>query len=253
MDSYNSIDWEKVIDRIDQLQKQHGLSNRKLAEIVGISSAAISRFKAGYNRMSVDSLARVGKAFDTTIDGLLHDEFQSPNEHFTLDTSSRIEDLNRVERSETASDLNPPKNKVFISYSHRDKTYLDRLQVHLKPLQNLGIIDVWDDTRIKMGDDWKASIEHELQSAAAAILLVSADFLASDFILSNELPALLNNAKNAGTRIFPVILKPCRFERDEKLCMFQAANQEPIGFLSEIERERMYDDIAFNIEKAFKA
>ena len=58
----------------------------------------------------------------------------------------------------------PPK--LFVSYSHQDKKWLERLQVHFKALERDGTIDVWDDTDIKMGDDWDEEIEahEELES-----------------------------------------------------------------------------------------
>ena len=84
---------------------------------------------------------------------------------------------------------------VFISYSHSDREYLDRLLVHLKPLEKDGRIDLWVDTRLRAGDRWKKEIEKALNRANVAVLLVSADFLASDFITDNELPPLLKNAE----------------------------------------------------------
>ena len=102
---------------------------------------------------------------------------------------------------------------VSISYSHNDQEYLDRLLVHLKPLERDGLIDLWVDTKLRAGDRWKTEIEKALQKATVAVLLVSADFLSSDFIIDNELPPLLRNAEERGTRIIPLIIKPCRFTR----------------------------------------
>src|SRR5690606_7893081 len=124
-------------------------------------------------------------------------------------------------------------NKIFISYSHRDKSYLDRLMVHLRPLQKQGLIDAWADTRLQAGDKWKKEIESALKESRVAILMISADFLASDFIIDNELPPLLHAAESKGTRIIPVILKPCRFLREKNLCEFQAVNlpDEPMSVM----------------------
>jgi len=102
-------------------------------------------------------------------------------------------------------------SRVFISYSHKDKQYLDRLQVFLRPIQREGTIDAWDDTRIKVGEDWRAEIRKALAEARVAVLLVTADFLASDFIATDELPPLLAKAEADGTVILLVIVGHCRF------------------------------------------
>jgi len=80
--------------------------------------------------------------------------------------------------------------RVFISYSHHDVKWLERLRVHLKPLIRKQVVDLWDDTRISPGMDWRREIDTALSAASVAVLLISADFLASDFIVDNELPVL---------------------------------------------------------------
>src|SRR5690242_18195551 len=88
-----------------------------------------------------------------------------------------------------------PRNKVFISYSHVDKEWLERLKRHLRPVVREGRLDCWDDTHIRPGDDWKQEIRNALDTAQAAVLLISADFFASDFIDESELPPLLAAAQ----------------------------------------------------------
>lgn len=141
-------------------------------------------------------------------------------------------------------------SRAFVSYSHADRESLERLLVHLKPLQKQGGLDVWADTNIKAGDNWEQEISDALARAAIAVLLISADFLGSDFIVDNELPPLLQAAREKGTRILPVILKPCRFGRDETLSRFQAVNppSEPLLSLSLVEQERVWDEVAYTIE-----
>jgi hypothetical protein len=116
------------------------------------------------------------------------------------------------------------KKSVFISYSHADTEWLKRVKVHLKPLERESLIEIWEDTRIQTGDHWKSEIQKALEKSHAAILLVSADFLASDFIIENELPQLLQLAQDHGTRIFQVIISPCCFNEIEQLAQFQAVN-----------------------------
>ncbi len=144
--------------------------------------------------------------------------------------------------------------KAFISYNHKNRAYLDRLLVHLKPLTKKGIIDIWVDTKIKTGDKWREEIEKALDNASIAILLISADFMASDFIVDNELPPLLSKAEVDGTRILPVILSPCRFTREPSLNRFQAANSptQPLSSMTEDERETIYDQLAHDIEHTMK-
>ncbi len=118
----------------------------------------------------------------------------------------------------------PERTKVFISYSHRDAAWLARLSVHLRPLGRRCGVEVWDDTRIQPGSRWREEIEQALSSTKVAILLVSADFIASDFIEKNELPPLLQAAATDGALILPLILSPSMFSRIEELSQFQAVN-----------------------------
>ncbi len=102
------------------------------------------------------------------------------------------------------------RDKIFISYSHRDQEWLDKLQIYLKPLERKKLVDRWDDSRIKTGMKWRDEIKKALDSAKIAILLVSSNFLSSDFIAADELPPLLKAAQEEGAVILPIIINPCR-------------------------------------------
>src|SRR4051794_35797250 len=144
----------------------------------------------------------------------------------------------------------PTRTKVFISYSHADKEWLDRLKRHLKPLVREANLDCWDDTHIQPGDDWRREIRNALDTAQVAVLLISADFFASDFIDENELPPLLDAAKAKGARILPVILSASRFARNPDLARFQAVNslERPLDGMPPAEQEKVLDRLTHTIE-----
>ena len=179
-------------------------------------------------------------------DASLNNEFKDElNQLISMVKKNPLDFSNSPEKTIT-------KPKAFISYSHKNRTYLERLMVHLKPLTKKGLIDVWVDTKIKTGDQWEKEIEKALTESSIIILLISADFMASDFIVDNELPPLLSKAEVQGTKILPVIISPCRFSREKSLSRFQAANSpnEPLSAMSEDEREIIYDKLASEIEQS---
>ena len=123
------------------------------------------------------------------------------------------------------------RSKVFISYSHTDVRFLRQLQTHLKPYQQEALMDYWDDTRIAAGADWREEIRQAITTAKVAVLLLSSDFLASDFIAENELPPLLAAAKEQGVTILPVLVQPCAYNV-MGLSKFQAVRVPDIPFKS---------------------
>jgi hypothetical protein len=146
------------------------------------------------------------------------------------------------------------RNRVFVSYSHRDERWLRRMLVHLTPLQNEGVIDVWSDTRLRPGDDWMTEIGQALESASVAVLLVSADFLASQFVVENELPPLLRAAETNGTTILPVIVGPSSFQETPSLRRFQAVNdpKTPLLAMKDWEQETLFDNVAKAVKAAVR-
>ena len=144
------------------------------------------------------------------------------------------------------------RTKVFVSYSRHDITWLERLRVHLKPLQRELEIDIWDDSKIEPGRKWKEEIANAINSTKVAVLLVSANFLASDFIATGEVPPLLNAAQEDGAIIVPLILSPSRFTKTE-IADFESINEptEPLVNMTWGRQEEVLNQLAAFIENAF--
>lgn len=120
---------------------------------------------------------------------------------------------------------------------------------HLRCYEQESLLDVWADTRIKTGQDWKREIALALDRASVAILLISADFLASEFIRNNELPPLLEAARTDGVKIMPVILGHCGYESMPHLKKFQAINSpsKPVSSMSVTARDKLWAQLAKSI------
>jgi hypothetical protein len=135
---------------------------------------------------------------------------------------------------------NNKRNKVFVSYSHADNSWLKDVKRHFKPFLNQ--IDFWDDTRITPGQKWKQEINKAIDGTKVAILLVTTDFLGSEFIASDELPPLLSAAEENGAVIIIVILRPCLFEEFPHLNQFQTLNppNKPVSRMNDDEKEELF-------------
>jgi hypothetical protein len=81
-------------------------------------------------------------------------------------------------------------SKIFISYSHKDEEWKERLVTQLKILEMEGFCTLWDDRKIEWGDDWLPEIDKSLEEAQIVIMMISADFLISNFILNQEVPRI---------------------------------------------------------------
>ncbi len=110
-----------------------------------------------------------------------------------------------------------PRNRVFISYSHNaeDQALLKEFRVHLKPWEKTTLLDMWSDQQIKPSQDWHREIQDALESTAVAILLVSPEFLASDYIRRYELPSLLRACEEGYVKLACLYLRHSTVAHDD--------------------------------------
>jgi tetratricopeptide (TPR) repeat protein len=118
--------------------------------------------------------------------------------------------------------------KIFISYSHIDEEWKDRVVKHLRVFHLEGICHTWDDRQIQVGSAWEKKIIEEIQSAHAAVLLISTEFLISGFIRNKEVPLILERWQKNEIIVFPVIVEPCSWQAVEWLKQMQVFPKDGI-------------------------
>lgn len=98
--------------------------------------------------------------------------------------------------------------RVFYCYAHQDKALRDELANHLSALKRLGQITEWHDRQIRPGTEWKNEIGQRLDAADLILLLVSSDFIASEYSWSIEMKQALKRHQEGSARVIPIILRP---------------------------------------------
>jgi hypothetical protein len=220
------------------IQLLGGINSEKLVPDIQVLQETVDVL-LGENQQLKEQLQR-------NSDQSLNDQLNS----LLLENQALKEQLSDLIKRQEEMAKDTGRKKVFISYSHRDREWLKRVQTHLKVLEYLGVkFSVWDDTQIMAGTKWRDAIEEALSESNVAILLVSTDFLVSSFIQEKELPKLLKAASNGGTTILPVILKPCLFNIAPELSAYQSVNDpaQPLSKLLEPEQDEILVSLAARI------
>jgi hypothetical protein len=135
--------------------------------------------------------------------------------------------------------MSAERNKVFISYSHQDREWVERLHRFLSIILADSELTVWSDAKIMPGEEWTTSVKTAIETAIIAILLISPSYLASHFIREVELPYLLELAGQNEINILPVIVESCSIEPNSPLAMYKSLGSisQPLNSLSEAKQE----------------
>lgn len=111
--------------------------------------------------------------------------------------------------------------RVVISYSRKDKKLKDKFVKHLNPLSGKYGMSIWDDTKILAGEAWENTIWHEINRSQLIIVLISVEFLNSDFCMTKEFKAAIERHKNGESILVPVILEDCAWQAIDGLSSIQ--------------------------------
>jgi len=139
---------------------------------------------------------------------------------------------------------NPPR--IFVSYSHKDQSWLEEFRSHIQPLIHGGCIDPWDDSKIAPGQEWHKEITKAIEAADIAVLLVTSNFLDSEFIANEELPGLLAGRKT----VFWIAIRHSNYAVTP-IAKYQCANapNSPLASLTKSNRDKVWVEISRKLLK----
>src|SRR5947209_3878197 len=142
--------------------------------------------------------------------------------------------------------------KIFFCYAREDEALLNKLKAHLSSLQRQGLIEIWHDRNISAGSNWECEISKNLNEADIILLLVSSDFMASDYCYSIEMKRALERHELKEAYVIPIILRPVHWE--DVLGSIQAlpTDGKPVISSSWHNLDEAFFDVAEGIRKVIK-
>lgn len=125
------------------------------------------------------------------------------------------------------------RKNVFLSYSHKDKTWPEKIRTQLSVLEKAGKLTLWSDSKIRAGADWEQKIHEAMLTARVAVLVVTANYLTSEFVLEKEIPVLLKKHAQDGMTIFSLIARACAWQDVDWIAKLQVRpeNGRPLASL----------------------
>ncbi len=139
--------------------------------------------------------------------------------------------------------------ELFYSYSHKDEEFRDTLETHLILLKRQSFITGWHDRKISGGKEWKDAIDEHLESADIILLLISVDFLASDYCYDVEMKRAMERHDAGTARVVPIILRTC-YWKSSPFGKLQALPKDGKPIKSWTDRDDAFTDVAAGIRKA---
>lgn len=146
------------------------------------------------------------------------------------------------------------KPEILISYSRKDIGWKEKILTHLRILEIAGLCTIWEDGKIRTGKDWRPIIDKALSNANIAILMVSADFLTSEFIQEVEIPVILERRNNDYLEVIPIIVRPCARKHVSWLApiQYKPSNGKELSTMLESDAESAIVEIVNEIAEILK-
>ncbi len=157
-----------------------------------------------------------------------------------------LEGTRRRERTKMSEQKQPAR--LFYSYSHKDESLRNELETHLKLLQRQGMIESWHDRDIEAGDEWKRKIDDNLEQADIILLLVSADFVASDYCYEKEMGRALERHEKSEARVIPVIVRDVNWHT-APFAKLQALPKDGVAVTKWPDKDSAWRNVSEGIEK----
>src|SRR6266571_7916163 len=141
--------------------------------------------------------------------------------------------------------------EVFYSYAHEDASWLNELEKHLSLLRRQGLLTAWHDRHILPGADWAQAIDEHLERASIILLLISADFLASDYCYGLEMRRALERHQANEARVIPILLRSVDW-KDAPFAYLQALPTDAKPITSWRNRDAAFRDVAAGIRRVIE-
>jgi hypothetical protein len=138
--------------------------------------------------------------------------------------------------------------EIFVCYARKDEKFVKKIKTHLNPLQRQGRVNIWHDRNINAGIQWQHEIDVHLNTAQIILLLVSPDFMASNYCYSIEMKRAMERHESGEARVVPIILRPLHGWEEGPFGKLQAlpTDASPVTKRS---KWRTQDDAFFDIAK----
>lgn len=166
----------------------------------------------------------------------------------TLHEAPLLYAQNSTEKKADATKAHLPI-EIFYSYSHKDESYKEDLITHLSLLKRKGLIKSWHDRCIVAGNDWGGEIDTHLESAGIILLLISPDFIASDYCYDKEMRRAMERHKEGKARVIPIILRKCDWQ-DAPFGRLQALPKDATPIKKWDDSDEAFADVVEGLKKA---